>query len=251
MLTSNTAKFVFYSELNFFLDNNKQNKEIKFNFNNNPSIKDSIEALGVPHTEVGLIKINDISVDFNYRINNGDNISVYPIYYSKETIENTLLREEIKDYTFMVDANIGKMAKYLRMMGFDTYYDLSIHDKEIVEISEKQKRIILTRDIGMLKRKNATHGYFVRNTDIKKQVIEIIKRFSLSSKIRAFSLCFECNNRLAIIEKETIKDKVPEKVYEEHNNFYECKKCNKIFWKGSHYTKMLNDIEFFRNKGLD
>lgn len=246
----NKAEFVFYSDLNFFLPYDKKGKTIPFDFKDNPSIKDCIESLGIPHTEVGLIKLKDENIDFTYKVNGADSFHIYPVNYSQESRESTLLRPKIKEYKFMVDANIGKMSKYLRMMGFDTYYDLSIDDKEIVEIAEKQNRIILTRDIGMLKRKIATHGYFIRNTDISEQAVEVINRFDLQDKITPFSICLECNSKIEKTEKPKVEKLVPERVYKQFEDFYECKTCNKIFWKGSHYDKMIEDIGFFKNSHL-
>ncbi|MFN8671837.1 MAG: Mut7-C RNAse domain-containing protein [Candidatus Sericytochromatia bacterium] len=242
----NNAKFLFYGELNFFLPYNKKGQVIDISFKESPSVKDAIESLGIPHTEIGLIKLNDISIGFNYKLNDKDSFHIYPVNYSQEAKDNNLLRPKIKEYKFMVDANIGKMSKYLRMMGFDTYYDLSIDDKEIVEIAEEQERIILTRDIGMLKRKIATHGYFIKSTDINEQVLEVIQRFELKDKINEFSICLECNTKVIRVNKEKVKDNVPERIFFDYEDFYECVKCKKFFWKGSHYDKMINDIKNFK-----
>jgi uncharacterized protein len=128
------------------------------------------------------------------------------------------------------------------MLGFDTFYKNDLDDKEIVEISLKEKRTILTRDIGLLKRGEVTHGYFVRNTDVELQVEELANRFQLNKLINEFTRCIECNNILEPIEKEKVLDQLPPKVQKYYDEFYVCPACSKIYWKGSHVEDMLRVV---------
>ncbi len=242
------ATFRFYEELNDFLPKEKIKKRFEHNFIGRASVKDVIESLGVPHTEVDLIIVNGESKNFSYIINDSDDISVYPVFESIDISNLQKLRPEpLREPKFILDGHLGTLARYLRMLGFDTNYRNDYADKEIVKISLKEKRAILTRDVGILKRNEVTRGYWVRNTDPAKQVEEVVKRFDLKNQIQEFSRCVECNSILENIEKEKIIDRLPPKVKAAHNNFLYCKNCDKIYWRGSHYESMKGLIEKLKN----
>lgn len=238
----NQAEFRFYAGLNDFIAPAKRQKTFSFIFKRNPAIKDSIEAIGVPHTEVELIIVNGESQPFNYKLKEGDKVSVYPVFSNLDIHPSVPLRKPLTEMKFIVDANIGKMVKYLRMLGFDTYFDFDLPDNEIIELAEREKRIILTRDIGLLKRKTATHGYFLRKKNIEEQLIETIERFSLFPLMKPFSRCLECNGFILAVDKNTIKNKLKPEIYDYYDEFFFCPDCLKIYWKGTHYDTMLVNI---------
>jgi len=234
----------FYEELNDFLLSNKKKKRFEHSFIDRTTVKDMIESLGVPHTEVDLILVNGNSVDFSYLINNRDDISVYPMFESFDITNVQRLRAKpLRKPKFILDVHLGTLVKYMRMLGFDSLYENNYKDEEIVKISLKKKRAILTKDRGILKRSKVTHGYWIRSTKTDEQIIEVIKRFDLKEQIKELSRCLLCNSVLKKINKENILDRLPRKVKEYQKVFYHCKDCNKIFWKGSHYIKMTGVIE--------
>jgi len=239
----NQAKISFLGNLNDFLSPENRNQIIEYNFKESPSIKDVIESLGPPHTEVEAIVSDGIKVSFAHKLKNNENIEVFPAGEFIKANTSNILRENLLEFRFIVDANVGKLAKYMRMLGFDTFYDLNIHDPEIAKISEQENRIVLTRDLGLLKRKNVTYGYFLRETQISAQVAEVVKRYSLIDKINAFSRCLECNGYVIAVEKALIKEKLDPGVFNDYNEFFNCMDCNKIYWKGFHYETMLNSIK--------
>ena len=239
----NSASFRFYDELNDFIEKDRRNITFAYLFEGNPSTKDCIEAIGVPHTEVEAIKINGIFTDFFQKVNQDDKIEIYSISSDIDLTNSIKLRPEIEDYKFIVDANVGKMAKNLRMLGFDTYYDFDLPDKEIVAVAEREKRIILSRDIGLLKRKNAIYGYFLRKTSIEEQINEVMKRYDLVSKIKPFTICLKCNTSIRTVEKAEYENHIDENTQKEFNEFFKCDECDKFFWKGSHYDKMYTNVD--------
>jgi uncharacterized protein with PIN domain len=240
----NTASFRFYEELNDFLPPGKRKKVFDYPFNGNPAIKDPIEALGVPHTEVDLIIVNGQSVGFDHKLQNADWVSVYPVFESMDISPIVKLRKTpLRRSAFICDSHLGKLAKLLRLLGFDTkYYD---NDTEIVRISIQEKRIILTRDRQLLKRKEITHGVCIRSTDPELQVKEVLKRFDLYSQIKQFYRCTMCNNVLHPISKSDIQHRLEPKTAMHFNEFYFCPGCERIYWKGSHYKKLKKKIEKF------
>jgi uncharacterized protein len=235
--------FRFYQELNDFLPNEKKQKEFNYHFQGTPSIKDSIEAIGVPHTEVDLILVDGESVDFNYRLKGGEKISVYPVFESFDISGlNRLRPEPLRETKFILDVHLGTLARYLRMAGFDTAYRNNLDDPEIAQISKTDHRIVLTRDIGLLKRSEVRRGYWVRNTDPDKQFVEVMNRLHLASKIKPFRRCLTCNGEIVEVSKDTIMHLLPPRTKKFYNDFRRCSNCGKIYWKGSHYHKMLRKI---------
>lgn len=243
-----TCDFQFHGELNDFLLYGQRETSINYEFNNSPSVKDSIEALGVPHPEVELIKVNGRFEDFSYQIGQDDEVEVYP--WNSNISANDSNRISIYHGTprFVLDVHLGTLARYLRMAGFDTWYKREDKgDQFLSEISRDENRIMLSRDIGLLKRSNVNYGRFVRNTDPKLQFEEIVSRYGLKGSFIPFKYCISCNSTMGKIPKESIKDedRVPESVLKYHTSFKRCNGCGKIFWKGSHYDKMSKFLDTY------
>lgn len=238
------AYFRFYEELNDFLPEAKKKKRFEYKFMGTPSIKDMIESIGIPHIEVDLIVANGKSINFNYKVKDKDDFAVYPVFESFDISDIQHLRTTpLRKPKFILDVHLGKLAKYMRMLGFDALYENNYSDPEIVKIASQQKRTILTKDLGILKRNEVTRGYWVRNTNPEEQIKEILDRFDLKKEIKELTRCLECNERLEKISKDTILDRLPPKVKRHQFEFFHCPVCNKIYWKGSHFSKMRNLIK--------
>ncbi|MCH7974911.1 MAG: twitching motility protein PilT, partial [Bacteroidetes bacterium] len=154
--------FRFYEELNDFLPGEKRKVPFEHIYIDRTSVKDVIESFGVPHTEIDLILVNGKSVGFDYLISVGDDISVYPVFESLDITDVQYLRPKpLRNPKFIADVHLGKLAHYLRMMGFDVLYKNDFDDDEIVNVSLTEKRAILTKDRGILKRSEVTHGYWI------------------------------------------------------------------------------------------
>jgi len=234
----------FYEELNDFLPEEKRKVRFTHNYIDRASVKDIIESYGIPHTEIDLILVNGKSVRFDYLVNDGDDISVYPVFESLDITNIQHLRPKpLRNPKFIADVHLGRLARYLRMMGFDVLYKNDFDDKEIVTFSLSERRAILTKDRGILKRNEVTHGYWIRSTKVKEQVIEVIKRFDLKNNIKEFSRCIECNSALESIPKSKIIAGLPPKVSKSQESFFICPYCQKIYWKGTHHQKMLSFIQ--------
>jgi uncharacterized protein with PIN domain len=143
----------------------------------------------------------------------------------------------------VVDVNLGKLAQKLRLLGFDTLFRNDFEDDEIIDLSLEEKRIILTRDKGILKQNAVTHGYFIRNDDPKKQLTEVIERFQLQSSFRPFSRCSNCNGELEEVAKSKLKTILPNDTLNYYNEFWNCTGCGKIYWEGSHFGRILNWVD--------
>ncbi len=237
------ASYFFYDSLNDFLPKRNRNCTIEHHFKNSPIIKDSIEALGVPHPEIAVIKANGKNVSFNYRVKENDEIKVYPHFYLHDTQPIIQLKPQNKP-CFILDVHLGRLAKYLRMVGFDTLYSSEDWgDKYIADTGGKENRIVLSRDIGLLKRSSVTYGYFVRNKDSYQQFTEITNRYSLKNNFAPFTRCIRCNSKIESVEKDEITNLLESGTKQEHNEFWQCTGCQQIYWKGTHYKRMVEMLE--------
>lgn len=238
------AQLRFYAELNDFLLPLQRGKSFLHLFDGRVSIKDMIESLGVPHTEVDLILVQGASVDFSYLVHEGDRISVYPVFESFDISSVLRVRPRpLRQIRFVLDVHLGKLARYLRVMGFDSLYRNDFSDEELASISGADSRILLTRDRGLLKRNVVTHGYWVRDTQPKRQLLEVLRRFDLLKSMHPFERCVHCNSSLEAIEKERIQDRLLPATRQHFNEFGICPVCHQIYWQGSHHQRIQQFIE--------
>ena len=238
------ARFRFYAELNDFLPLERRFREFTCEFLDVAAVKDRIESFGVPHTEVDLILVNGQPVDFACRVKDGDRVSVYPMFESFDIAGLTRLRPEpLREPRFVLDIHLGKLAAYLRMIGFDTLYDNRSNDEQLARISRDERRILLTRDVGLLKRGAVSHGYFVRETDSKGQLAETVRRFDLARLIRPFSRCMRCNGVLEDAAAKDVQSQLPPRAAELYHEFRRCSGCRRVYWKGGHYRRMQEWLE--------
>ena len=231
--------FRFYAELNDFLPAKRKQKAFVQSFKTPVTIRETIESLGIPLSEVDMILVNEISVNLDHKLKEYDYISVFPVFESMDISAITKVRKTaLRTTLFVVDAHLGKLAKYLRMLGFDTLYRSDIDDNEIISVARKEKRIILTRDKPLLKSKKVSHGYFVRSIEKHEQLREVVKKFDLYSQFKSFTRCMTCNTILVKSDKEEIRNKVDKNIFRNFDEFLYCKHCDKVFWKGSHFMRM-------------
>ena len=238
------ACFRFYGELNDHLPPGQRNKAISKSFIGSASVKDMIESLGVPHPEVDLILVNGEPADFSRLIRAGDRIAVYPAFESIDI--SSLLHHRppaLAEPKFVVDVHLGRLAAYLRMLGFDAVYNNHAADSDLVRLSREQLRTLLTRDRGLLKHSTVIHGYWVRETDTQHQLAEIVNRFDLAWQFRPFSRCMVCNQLLKPAPKKAVSSRVPPRVLEWREEFRECPACRRVYWDGSHSLRMRSWIE--------
>jgi len=238
------ATFRFYAELNDFLRPERRFTEFAHGFLDVATVKDRIQSFGVPHTEVDLVLVNGNPVDFAYRVQDGDRISVYPVFEAFDICGLTRLRPEpLRVPRFVLDVHLGRLAAYLRMLGFDTLYRNQCTYERLAEVSRREHRILLTRDVGLLKRSSVTHGYFVRATKPRQQLAEVVGRCDLARLMKPFSRCLRCNTPLTQAGKDQVRQQLPAQVALLHTEFLRCPDCGRAFWKGGHFRRMRQWID--------
>lgn len=233
----------FYAELRDFLPRDLQSGTVTRSFDVPGSVKDMIEACGIPHTEVDLIVANGHSVDFSHLVNGGELISVFPVFESLDITPIVKVRPApLRTARFVSDNHLGRLARYLRLLGLDTLYKRDWTDSELVRISIEEQRILLTRDVGLLKRGSVTHGYYVRATDPREQVTEVVRRLHLARQLTPLTRCMSCNGELLPVAKDEIAHRLPPETRRYFNEFQICGSCDKVYWQGAHHSELSQII---------
>ena len=249
-----SARFRFYEELNDFLPEQRRKVSFSHRFEGTPSVKDTIQAIGVPHGAIDLILVDGRSVGFEHRLHGGERVAVYPVFERLDISPIVHLRPEpLRQPRFVLDVHLGKLARQLRMLGFDTAWERDWDDDAIIDCALQQKRIILTRDLGILKQSRVTHGYWLRNHQPTEQVVEVIEALDLMSAVSPFTRCLECNGKLAeISKKEAVSagDLVEPEIFDRFDQFWCCTDCRKIYWRGSHFERMLQKVRLIAGESL-
>ncbi len=238
------ACFRFYAELNDFLAPDRRGRDSAVIFQPPVPVRHLIETFGVPHTEVEIVLLNGISVALEQPVVNGDRISVYPMFESLDVSPLLRLRERVlRQPRFLADAHLGRLAGYLRMLGFDTLYPVLGDDRVVASRALEQGRIILTRDRALLMRKRVTHGCYLHTTVPRMQLRYLLQRLDLCRLIQPFSRCIRCNGLLERVAREQVETVLPLAVRSAHKHFWRCRACARLYWRGSHYRHMQRFIE--------
>lgn len=236
--------FRFYDGLCDFLARERKGREFPYSFTGTPSVKDTIEATGVPHAEVDLILIDGESADFSSLLEGGERVAVYPAFTNLDVApEHRLIPPRPEVYRFVVDVHLGRLARYLRLAGFDTLYSNTYSDPAIVEIAEREERIVLTRDTGLLKHSGVTRGYWLRSTSPRAQLPEVVERFDLHPHFTPFSRCMMCNGRVRAADVSEVRGRIPPRVAQNFDRFALCDDCERVYWPGSHHEKLAALLE--------
>jgi uncharacterized protein with PIN domain len=238
------AYFRFFGPLNDFLPKHQRQQAIPVVLNGVTAVKHIIESLGAPHPEIELILANQHSVDFTYLVQSDDQVEVYGATLENEQPTSGMLRPPLyPPLRFVLDTHLGQLATYLRLLGFDALYRNDYDDAELAQISHAEKRVLLTRDRGLLKRKAVIYGFCVRASDPRKQIIDVLRRYRLAGEIHAWRRCLRCNGMLASADKAQILEQLAPKTRLYYDEFHRCQSCRQIYWQGSHHARMEKFVE--------
>jgi uncharacterized protein len=238
-----------YAELNDFLSPESRGLTVRRPFRSHQTVKDVLEAMGIPHTEIDLILVNGNAVEFAHRPTAGDRIAVYPVFEALDIAPTARLRSvPLRDPRFVIDVNLGRLARLLRVLGFDVWWSSGADDQTLADISLGQQRILLTRDRALLKRRAITHGLFVRSDDPEEQTLEVIRRLDLRQRLAPFTRCVRCNGMLVRVAKDEVIDHLEPLTRRYYDDFSRCAECGRIYWPGSHHARLVSLVEGLRNR---
>lgn len=237
------VKVLLHGDLPIFLAKGSRSSTLEMDLTRRTSIKDFIEALGVPHPEIQRLTVNCREKDFGYLVEAADRIEVFPFVSPVDPTIATALRPPVGKISFAVDANVGKLARLLRMTGFDTFHEPQLDDDKLAEKSRREGRIILTRDRALLKRNAVVHGRLIRNSQPAAQLREIISLYDLRDRIKPFSRCLCCNEILQPVAKKDILARLEPLTRKYFDDFHKCPACARLYWPGSHRENMLDYLQ--------
>lgn len=236
-----------YGALNDFLAPERRGTEFLHPFTGSPAVKDLLESLGPPHPELEVVLVNGEAVDFTHRVEDGARVVAYPAFHEIDVAP--LVRvgpPPLEVPRFILDVGLGRLSGFLRMLGFDTLWRNDFADDALARQSREEGRILLTRDLGVLKRSEVLHGYFVRSDDPSEQLVEVVRRFRLARGMEPFTRCIACNAALASAHRDEVRERVPERVAATHSRFQQCPECQRVFWPGSHHERMQALVDKLR-----
>ncbi|GHC26552.1 hypothetical protein GCM10010082_19690 [Kushneria pakistanensis] len=214
------------------------------------SLKDLVESLGVPHTEIAALTLNDCPATFETLVEplGGDHVMVRAWPPSAQSVEHTLQPPRPRPARFVLDVHLGRLARYLRLLGFDVCWRNDFGDAELADMSALQSRILLTRDRRLLYRRQIVHGYFVRSDDPGRQVEEVCHRYGLHDEIAAFKRCARCNGLLVKVDKASVAGRLEARTLLYYNDFYKCARCRHVYWQGSHFARISAWVETLKQQ---
>lgn len=234
----NAATFIFIGGLNDFLPRDLRGREVLLSFEEHQTVKHLIEALGVPHVEVGNVSRDGETLGMDYHPRNGDRTEVRPAPPGCPV-----------EPRFLLDNHLGRLAASLRMLGFDSLYDNTCSDEQLAALLESEVRILLSRDRRLLMRKVVRYGYCPRSLDPRRQLLEVVRRFDLGPAIQPFRRCLRCNGLLQPVEKAVVLSQLEPKTRRYYDEFARCGSCGQVYWRGSHWERMRQVVEQVRGSG--
>lgn len=230
---TSTASFRFHGGLSQFLAREQRDRAFAYRCARAANLKNAIEALGVPHTEVGTLTVNGEPATLQRIVREGDAIEVFP----------PAKQETGPDPIFLADAHLGGLARFLRMLGFDTLHENAFTDEAIRRLAAGERRIVLTRDRELLKCRDIARGCFVRALKPEAQLREVAARYRLAARARPFTLCLRCNLPLERLAKAAVAHRLPHNVLLAQETFSRCPGCDRVYWPGSHYERMREALQ--------
>jgi uncharacterized protein with PIN domain len=212
------------------------------------SVKDLVESLGVPHCEVQVVLVDGASVGFGCRLRGGERIAVYPYFSAFDAGDAAVAGEALPhDPRFVLDGHLGRLAAYLRALGADSARDRDADDAAIARLAAAEGRVVLTRDVGLLKRAAVRHGWWVRSDDPRVQFRDVVARFGLAARAAPFTRCLACNQVLAELPPGEVPESVPPRVREQIASYSRCLGCGRVFWRGSHHRRLSQLLSTLMN----
>lgn len=231
------AWFRFYGPLEDFLGEWCRGGCLEFTAPVAPSVKDALESLGPPHVEVAHVVVDGRAVTFAHVLSDGERISVFPDGALLEGLPR-VAPPPLRPLRFLLDGHLRRLARHLRLLGFDAAWGADPDDAELARRAAGEDRVLLSRDLALLKRRVILHGRFVRATDPAEQLREIVRAFDLAPDARPFSRCLLCSGLVEDVPKASVAAELPERTRRTYAHFRRCRDCGRVYWAGSHHEQL-------------
>jgi len=233
-----------YAELNEFLAPGERQRDREVALAGPTTLGVLLDRVGIPAAAVEVALVDGASCGLDHPLGGGERVSLYPVFEALDPTPMLRLREApLRRVRFVADAHLGRLARYLRLLGFDTLYENDLGDPELAAIAKREGRILLSRDRALLDGPGLTHGLWVPSTRPREQVAQVVERLDLYRLLRPFTRCTICNGLLAEVEKAEIAGELPERVLRVFDAFWRCQGCGRLYWQGSHYQRLQALVE--------
>ncbi len=233
----------FYAELEDFLPPSRRGQAVEVSFRGPQTAKHLIESAGVPHVEIGRVLRAGETFPLDEVPEDGACLEVCP----RKPRERWPADQPAP--RFALDGHLGRLASHLRLLGFDTWYCNSVEDADLAALAAREGRVVLTRDQALLKRKIVRYGYWVRALEPREQATEVMARFDVSGLAQPFSRCPRCNGLLRPVSKAEVIDRLEPLTRRYYDEFYRCDRCGQVYWRGSHFGKIVAMVEGWLKAG--
>ena len=255
-----SARIRFHGELVGLLRAGLRRQPVELPIAQGATLKHAIETLDVPHTELGEIRVDGQPVALDRILAGGESIDAYPARADANAATGRApspgpdvpargaRAPDWREARFLADAHLGALARRLRLLGFDTALAGDGADHALAERAQAEARILLSRDRELLKHRRVLRGRLVRSTDPDDQLDEVLERYALKNALRPFSRCLECNAPLRPVERALVADRLPPSVAAGHTAFTKCDGCGRIYWPGSHWSRLRARVEAIRRR---
>jgi uncharacterized protein with PIN domain len=245
----------FSSELRRFLPRHcREHGTVRRVLSEKTAVKDVIEACGVPHPEIDLIVARDVrelpdkAVDFSWPVAQPESLQMYGVPAPADVLPSAPRLQVRVRHRFVADGHLGKLARNLRLLGFDTAYERDADDRRLLEVMAVENRALLTRDRRLLMHSIVRDGYCPRSDDAEEQTREVLQRFAIPEGSAAWSRCLRCNAPLVSVPKSEVLEPLAGEplTLRYYDDFRRCTGCGAIYWNGTHFEKLASRLERLR-----
>lgn len=234
-----TCELRVYASLADFLPPSARRRTVARPVAGRPTVKDVVEAAGVPHPEIAFVTVDGDPVGPDRRVEPGARVAAYPETGDLPPPDGPRWQPPARvDERYVLDVHLGRLARYLRLMGVDAQWDRHADDARLAESSAVEDRTLLTRDVGLLKRSVVRRGRWVRSTDPRRQVVEVLRWRPPGPGTVAFSRCLACNGMLRPVARQDVLDRLPRSSRAVFREYTECDRCGKLYWPGGHHERL-------------
>jgi hypothetical protein len=233
---------VFHGELAPLLRRTCRSEAVRYPVARRTSLKDALESLGPPHTEIHDLRCDGEPARFEDLLAPGRRIDVRPAAGPVDVRAEQPLRPAFSRIAFLVDENVAKLAGLLRLAGLDAAFDPGLDDADLARKAFEEERILLSRDTALLKRSLVVHGRLIRSAGPWDQLAEVLRMYTVGPLV-PLSRCPRCNEPLEPVAKEAILHRLLPKTKRYYNDFHVCPGCDSIYWRGSHVDRLLGRLQ--------
>ncbi len=195
------------------------------------SVKDALEALGIPHCEVGRVAIGGHPANLARLVGDGARLEAWPA-----------CPHDLADPRFLCDQHLGKLARRLRFCGFDTVWDPTLREPALARLAGREGRTVLSRHRALLKRSSIHSALLIRSDHADEQLAEVLRRFRLGGRIARTGRCPHCNGRLIATPRRQVAGPIPPKTAAWRDEYWVCAECGRLYWEGTHVLHLRDRL---------